>query len=181
MKTQPINRRTFVKSTSLGMASLSILPHCGTSPGTWRFFTDAEAKVVIALAEQIIPADQDPGATDAGVIHFIDRQLVSYYRHLQDIYRSAIAGVQETSQWMFKKAFEELQSSEQIAVMVALEDGTAQGETWKKQSPQAFFELIRQHSLQGFYGSPRHGGNKNYVSYRMIGLDYPQIIGQNRY
>ena len=35
--------------------------------------------------------------------------------------------------------------------------------------------------MQGFYGSPRHGGNKDYVSYRMLGLEYPDIIGQNRY
>ena len=35
--------------------------------------------------------------------------------------------------------------------------------------------------MQGFYGSPRHGGNKDYASYRMLGLDYPNIIGQNRY
>jgi len=35
--------------------------------------------------------------------------------------------------------------------------------------------------MQGFYGSPRHGGNKNNVSYKMMRLDYPVIIGQNRY
>jgi gluconate 2-dehydrogenase gamma chain len=32
----------------------------------------------------------------------------------------------------------------------------------------------------GFYGSPRHGGNKDYISYRMLGLDYPLIIGRNK-
>ncbi len=181
MKTRSINRRTFMKRTALGLASLSILPYCGTSHTGWRFFTDAEAKVVIALAEQIIPADKDPGATEAGVINFIDKQLVSYYKHNQQIYRSAIIGVQETSQLLFKDAFENLNSENQIQVMVSLEDGTAKGETWKKQSSQEFFELIRQHTMQGFYGSPRHGGNKNYMSYKMIGLDYPQIIGQNRY
>ena len=35
--------------------------------------------------------------------------------------------------------------------------------------------------MQGFYGSPRHGGNRNYVSYKMLGLEYPRVIGQNRY
>jgi gluconate 2-dehydrogenase gamma chain len=34
--------------------------------------------------------------------------------------------------------------------------------------------------MQGYYGSPRHGGNKNFISYKMIGLDEPQIIGENR-
>jgi gluconate 2-dehydrogenase gamma chain len=35
--------------------------------------------------------------------------------------------------------------------------------------------------MQGFYGSPRHGGNRGFVSFRMIGIDYPRIVGQNRY
>jgi gluconate 2-dehydrogenase gamma chain len=34
--------------------------------------------------------------------------------------------------------------------------------------------------MQGFYGSPRHGGNRDYLSYRMLGIDYPQVIGRNR-
>jgi gluconate 2-dehydrogenase gamma chain len=41
--------------------------------------------------------------------------------------------------------------------------------------------MVRQHSLQGFYGSPGHGGNREYISYRMLGIDYPKVIGQNRY
>ena len=57
----------------------------------------------------------------------------------------------------------------------------AEGKIWEKGFDMQFFELIMDHSLQGFYGSPRHGGNKNYISYKMINLDYPVIIGQNRY
>jgi hypothetical protein len=62
-----------------------------------------------------------------------------------------------------------------------LEAGKAKGRTWETEDSKVFFELIRDHTMQGFYGSPRHGGNWDYVSYRMLGLDYPQIIGQNRY
>jgi gluconate 2-dehydrogenase gamma chain len=35
--------------------------------------------------------------------------------------------------------------------------------------------------MQGYYGSPIHGGNKDYMSFDMLGLDYPLNIGQNRY
>jgi gluconate 2-dehydrogenase gamma chain len=52
---------------------------------------------------------------------------------------------------------------------------------WKNHSSADFFDMVRQHSLQGFYGSPGHGGNREYISYRMLGLDYPKVIGQNRY
>jgi gluconate 2-dehydrogenase gamma chain len=62
-----------------------------------------------------------------------------------------------------------------------MEEGKTEGKIWEKGFDMQFFELIMDHSLQGFYGSPRHGGNKNYISYKMINLDYPVIIGQNRY
>ena len=41
--------------------------------------------------------------------------------------------------------------------------------------------MIIKHSMQGFYGPPRHGGNKNYISYKIMDLDYPYVVGQNRY
>jgi gluconate 2-dehydrogenase gamma chain len=62
-----------------------------------------------------------------------------------------------------------------------LEAGKAKGNTWQTKSSAEFFRLVRNHTLQGFYGSPRHGGNRNYASYKMLRLDYPPIVGQNRY
>jgi gluconate 2-dehydrogenase gamma chain len=40
-----------------------------------QFFTDHEWSTVEAAAARIIPTDHDPGATEAGVVHFIDRYL----------------------------------------------------------------------------------------------------------
>src|SRR5271156_1223397 len=45
-----------------------------------RFFTAAEAQVVQAASERIFPSDEGgPGATEAGVVIYIDRQLASPY------------------------------------------------------------------------------------------------------
>jgi gluconate 2-dehydrogenase gamma chain len=147
----------------------------------WRFLTEEEALMVDAIAEQIIPADQDPGAHDAGVVRFIDWQLASTYaRHQQD-YRVGLQGVNQSSLAQHGKSFVELDWDHQTQVLQKMESGQAEGEVWKQRSASEFFRLLRNHSLQGFYGSPRHGGNRGYVSYRMLGLDYPQFIGQNRY
>jgi gluconate 2-dehydrogenase gamma chain len=62
-----------------------------------------------------------------------------------------------------------------------MESGKMEGASWEKGLGRQFFRLIRDHSMQGFYGIPRHGGNKNNISYKMMILDYPVIIGQNRY
>jgi gluconate 2-dehydrogenase gamma chain len=176
-----INRRHFVRHCAVGMGAVTLLTQRVEAASRWRFLTPAEAELVDALGEQIIPGDEDPGAHEAGVVNFIDKQLAGFYRKHQTEYRRGLAGVDESSRSLFGKRFLDLEWAQQTQVMQALEAGKAPGETWKQQSPRSFFSLIRNHTMQGFYGSPRHGGNRNYVSYKMLALDYPQIIGQNRY
>jgi len=65
--------------------------------------------------------------------------------------------------------------------MKLVERNKAPSELWKEVTQAEFFKLLVEHTMQGFYGSPRHGGNRDYVSYKMLGIDYPQIIGQNRH
>jgi gluconate 2-dehydrogenase gamma chain len=35
--------------------------------------------------------------------------------------------------------------------------------------------------MQGFYGDPRHGGNRDRVSWKMLGVPYPPVRGRLRY
>src|SRR5277367_7048834 len=45
-----------------------------------RFFTAPEAKIIQAACERILPSDETgPGATEAGVVIYIDRQLAGPY------------------------------------------------------------------------------------------------------
>jgi len=175
-----LDRRSFLKTATTGAAGLSLLSNCTSAVTTWRFFTGEEARVIVAMAEQIIPADEDPGATDANVINFIDRQLVSYLKTDQELYRKGIAGVQEFSQARHGTGFEELSWKEQYSMLQELEKGTAKGKSWTDIDPAHFFNTVRDHTMMGFYGPPRHGGNRGLVSYRMVGLDYPQVIGRNK-
>jgi gluconate 2-dehydrogenase gamma chain len=177
--TPKMDRRVFVKVLAAGAGAVSITG--SATPWTWRFFTDIEAVLVDAISEQIIPADEDPGAHDAGVVRFIDWQLASTYRRYQADYREGLRGVDQASLSEFVKIFHELDWDQQTRLLRKLESDQAQGEIWKRRSASGFFRLVRNHAMQGFYGSPRHGGNRNYASYKMLGLDYPQYIGQNRY
>jgi len=166
---------------TVAAGSATLFSGCSKAPARWRFLTDTEAETVSAICEQIIPTDQDPGAISAGVPNFIDKQLVGPYKRFQQAYRNGIAGVDESSRSMYGSRFVSLSWEKQTELLTAIEAGTVKGPGWESQSAASFFALIRDHSLQGYYGSPRHGGNRNYVSYRMLGIDYPQIIGQNRY
>ena len=175
------NRRDFIKHLSLTYGSVLLLPGCFGNYSPWRFFTTEEARTVIAVAEQIIPADQDPGATDANVINFIDKQLVGPYTRFQENYRNGIKCLVSSSEKVYQKPFADLEWNLQNEFLEKMEKGELPEEEWEGTNQRSFFRQILDHSMQGFYGSPRHGGNRNYVSYKMIKVDYPHIMGQNRY
>ncbi len=154
-------RRKFLAAVAASTVS------CGGRKSPWRFFTSEEARTVQALCECIIPADQDPGAGWAGVARFLDLQLVGFHKALQKTYRDGLAAVDRASREKFGARFAQLNADNQTALLLQLE---------KQRAP--FFDLLVSHTMQGFYGSPRHGGNREAVSWKMLGVPYPPIRGQ---
>lgn len=179
-----ISRRKFLSLSLVGVtgvALISLNPFGKSNSSQWRFFTNGEGVLVDALAEQIIPTDESMGARDAGATNFIDKQLMGPYKRHQDTYRKGLKAIQETCQTKYKKRFEQLEWDDQTVFLQTMEAGKMEGSSWKDEFDKEFFGMIRSHTMQSFYGSPRHGGNKNNVSYKMMRIDYPVIIGQNRY
>ncbi len=177
-----LSRRKFIRLTALGVGALSLAPGCGPESGSQRnFLTDDEAALLGSIADQIIPPDEWPGGREGGVVSFLDIQLVGAYARFQKDYRRGLAAIKETCTARYHSRFESLPGDRQTAFLKEMESGDLRDGPWKDGFSARFFNLLRSHSLQGYYGSPRHGGNPGFVSYRMIGLDYPQIVGQNRY
>jgi len=177
-----MNRKEFIKIALAGIGNLIALPSCVSNINPYRFFTAEEAKCVIALSEQIIPADDEwPGAAYAGVINYIDKQLVEVFIEDQMKYREGILALQLSSQKMFGDSFERLEFDVQTKFLNKVANNEVDRDHWNNNKPSDFFNMVINHTMQGFYGSPRHGGNRNYISYKMLDLDYPLIVGQNRY
>jgi gluconate 2-dehydrogenase gamma chain len=183
-----VSRRTVLKLAAVGALGAAVgagtsagVTHWGRSqaPAPFRFFSEGEARLLTAICEQIIPRDDTPGATDAGVIYYIDRQISGPLARCQQSYRQGLAAFGQTCLQGYKTPFEELAFERQTDALRLIEAGGAPKELWGDLSQQAFFGLVLDHTRQGFYGSPRHGGNRNYVSYRMLGLAYPNLMAQN--
>jgi gluconate 2-dehydrogenase gamma chain len=134
-----MDRRAFLLTT----AALPLY-----AAGELQTFTPAEAKIVEALCAQIIPADEYPGAKEAGVLYYIDRQLAGPLARYAGAYKS---GLPEFA------ALVDMPAAGQLAFLKTKESG-------------AFFQLVVEHTMQGFYGSPEHGGNKNEASWKMLGI-----------
>ena len=159
--------------TLVGAGGICILPQCGKQASSWRFFTDPEAKLMDAIAEQIIPADEWPGGRDSGVTNFIDKQLTGPYVRFQQIYRKGLAAMQETCLTRFQKKFEDL--SWDVADHISGKPGKR--DLWKDHPGQADSDrnslslcvIIPCRHIMEVQGTEEIKTQ----SYKMLGLDYP--------
>ena len=143
-----------------------------------RFFSSQEARVVSAACERIFPGDESgPGATEAGVVIYIDRQLAGPYgsdkyrytkgpwiesvpehgyqgkENPREIYRAGIKALRQ---------FVNLSLAEQDAALHAIEN-------------TLFFRMLRTHTIEGMFCDPLHGGNIDMIGWQMIGFPGPRM------
>lgn len=164
-----MNRRTFIETSALtGVVAAGACHQARQSQ--WRVFTDDEASILAALCDQIIPPDDFPGAAEAGAVEYIDRQLSGHFRDLRNLYRTGLAAANELSLQQFGRGFTAATFEQQTLITRRLEG----------EQPQFFTQLLN-HTMQGFYGSPRHGGNRDAVSWHMLGLDEPPLRGRAQF
>lgn len=173
-----LSRRKFLQAAVAAAAVTGSGIGCSRTGTPWRFLTVDEARTLSALCDQIIPPDEDPGAAWAGVVNFIDRQLCGPLEHLRSSYRRGIASVDKCSRILYGADFAGLTTSRQTELLTRMEQGRAPDEAWKEISSKEFFDLLLAQTMQGFYGDPRHGGNRQGASWKMLGIPYPPIRGR---
>lgn len=162
-----MRRRAFLAGAAVaGVAGTA----CRRESSSWRTLTDAEARTLQALCGRIIPTDDQPGADQAGAVNFIDIQLTKRYKVHRAKYRDGLAKAESIADSRFHKPLAELGADDQLRCAEELE----------KAAPD-FFSLVVAHTMQSYYGSPRHGGNRDAVSWRMLGLSAVQVRGRNQY
>ena len=141
-----------------------------------KFFTEAEARVVAAAAERILPGDESgPGATEAGVIIYIDRQLAGPYGRDRNRYTQGpfVESVPEHG-YQGKASPREIYREG----VRALGDFTAlapaeQDEKLRAIEKTLFFALLRTHTIEGFLCDPMHGGNAGLIGWQLVGFPGP--------
>lgn len=131
-------------------------------------FTAAEAEAVEAFVERLIPVDANgPGAAEARVARYIDRALGGELASLRGTYSAGLAAVDSYARARFGAPLADLPAAQQDAVLTGLEQNAAPGFPG---GSRAFFDLVREHCLQGMFGDPVHGGNADFVGWDLIGF-----------
>jgi hypothetical protein len=119
-----------------------------------------DAVEIEAVAAQIIPSDSTPGAREAHVIYFIDRALATFDGDKRKLYVRGLRELQSRSRKLFRgtRRFSDLTANQQIQVLKSIE---------KTQ----FFEMVRAHTIAGFFSNPEYGGNDHQIGWKHIGFE----------
>ena len=144
-------------------------------PGHGAFLNDDDAATVAAFAERLMPgAPGKPGASDAGVLNYIDLALAGAYADLQDFYRRGLTSLEAYCRKTNDASFVKLSTAKQDEVIAALEQGKATGFTWP--TAQAFFNTVRTHTMEGMFADPVYGGNKDFAGWVLVGFPGAQPL-----
>lgn len=143
-----------------------------------RFFDEREALIVAAAASRIFPTDQSgPGAREAGVVIFIDRQLAGPYG--RDRYRYTQGPFEDgppelgyqgkaTPREIYREALRDLKGFDRLAA-------EEQNARLRQIEASRFFSLLRQHTVEGMFSDPIHGGNSDLIGWQLIGFPGPRM------
>lgn len=143
-----------------------------------RFFTETEALIAAAAASRIFPSDDSgPGAREAGVVIYIDRQLAGPYG--SDRYRY--------TQGPFEDAPPELGYQGKASPREIYRDGLKHLKGFHRRGPEeqdrilremessVFFGLLRQNTIEGMFCDPMHRGNIDMIGWQLIGFPGPRM------
>jgi len=169
-----LSRRELLKRAGLIGAAAAIVPAEALVPAQrppLETLTVAEADALDAIVARLIPSDQNgPGAREAGAVTYIDRALGGALAPSREAYRSGLNAVDAYARASRGARLADLPVTDQDAVLTDMERNTATGFT---PSASSFFNLVRNHTLQGTFGDPYYGGNKDFIGWDLIG--YPGL------
>ena len=147
-----------------------------------RFFDEEEALIVAAATERIFPSDETgPGAKEAGVVIFIDRQLAGpygrdRYRYTQRPFESGSPDLgyqgENSPGQVYREGLKQLKGFDQL-------EPIKRDEKLREIESTYFFFLLRRHTIEGMFSDPMHGGNIGLIGWQMIGFPGPRMSNRD--
>jgi hypothetical protein len=130
----------------------------------------SERQIVIleALVNRVIPPDDDPGGWEAGVGDYLFKQFERDLKALVPVYALGLDALDAEAREAGQR-FAELPVEVQDSLLWLVEAGEVRT-AWGV-DPVSFFRMVVDHCAEGFYADPGNGGNRDGVSWKMIGFE----------
>jgi gluconate 2-dehydrogenase gamma chain len=155
------------------VSAASTLASQATAPaeGPLQSLNATEFETLNAIAARLVPSDTNgPGATEALAARYIERALAGALASSRSAYAEGLAAVEQNAQRMRGVSFVKLGPEDQDALLTDMEENRATGFS---PNSSAFFDLVRNHTLQGMFCDPYYGGNANFTGWDLLG--YPGV------
>jgi len=164
------SRRTILTTATLvPIAALNST----AAPAAQPNFSPAQLHLIEALVDRLIPADENgPGARECGVQTYIDRNFAGYLAAQKASFAAGLEAVDALAQSRHQAPFADLDATQKDALLTAMEQNEAPG---FERGSRAFFFRLRQLTLEGMFGDPFYGGNRNFAGWDLIRYPGPRM------
>ena len=133
--------------------------------GTINFFTPDQRQIVAAMAEVIIPRTDTPGAVDARVPRFLELMAAHWLNEEErTIFMAGLSDIEIRIPLEYGKPFHQLEASEQLHIMEALEDAASESSWYEFGNVQRefisdapFICQLKELTIWGFFTSEEGG------------------------
>jgi gluconate 2-dehydrogenase gamma chain len=122
-----------------------------------------------AVVDCLIPADEFPGAYDAGVCDYLLKLFATDLRDEAEFFKMGLDYIELEAHARFGKPFANLRPEQQTITLESIQHGDVLS-AWQI-SPQRFFEMLVCTTAEGFYSDPQQGGNRGAISWTMTGFE----------
>jgi hypothetical protein len=121
------------------------------------------------VVDCLIPADDFPGASEAGVCNYLRKLFETDLRDEAGFFMTGLDQIELEALARFGDSFASLTLEQQNVTLETIQQGDVLT-SWPI-SPQRFFEMLVCTTAEGFYSDPQQGGNRNAVSWMMTGFE----------
>jgi gluconate 2-dehydrogenase gamma chain len=164
-----LSRRTVIASAAL--VPVAALQSSAQVVGADHALAPAQLRTLEAFIDRLIPRDENgPGAVDAGAQNYIDRQLGGYLRDEKDAFLAGLEAVDAYARRVYGAPLADLSAEKRDEVLTAIDTNRAEGLA----AGRAFFNRARRLTLEGMFGDPYYGGNKNFAGWDLIKYPGPR-------
>jgi len=159
MNHRPTRRTVLAAAAIVPLTSLSLK----AQPAP--VFSTAQLAILEAFADRLAPADETgPGARECGAVNYIANTLSDFAAAEKPQFLAGLASLDDLARKSHDRGFADLAPAEQDEVLAAFENDS-----------RPFFNRVRQLTLEGMFGDPFYGGNREFRGWDLIRYPGPRL------
>jgi gluconate 2-dehydrogenase gamma chain len=162
----PMTRRALIASATL--IPVAAIRGAGQTPVSEsrnavslapNVFSEYQRRTLVAFVDRLIPKDElGPSASECGVPDYIERSLADYLTAERTPFLQSLAAVDILSRSSQGAPLADLPADKQDEVLLAMENDQIFG-------LRPMFNRVRRLTLEGMFGDPSYGGNRNFAGW----------------